>query len=248
MSEKGIGGTGTMRQNRLQRIAIVSKKDLEKKTVVRGHSSTLYRGDQVLVAWKDNKGVYAASNKHSGICSKTCKRFCRTTRKDICVPIPDLIGAYNTGMGGVDLLDAMVAVYRVLYRIHKWWFAIYTWSLSVSAVNAWRLRMHITGKKDPFLDFMRELVIEIFMVHGKPPTIKRRPSLAPPDDRFDGLNHWIVSTGPGEGEGQGQNPKPKRRNCKQCTLDGHKDNKTVYMCEKCKVPLHIFCFKKYHVQ
>ncbi len=267
MSEKGIGGTGTIRQNRLHRIDIISKKDLEKKTVERGHSVRLYRGDQVLVAWKDNKGVYAASNKHSGYCSKACKRFCRTTRKDIPVPIPDLIGAYNNGMGGVDLLDAMVAVYRVLYRIHKWWFAIYTWSLSVSAVNAWRLRMHITGNKEPFMDFLRELVIEIFVVHGKPPSISRRPSLAPPDGRFDGVNHWIVSTGPsneqnGEGdgerpqakrrsskngEGDGEKPKPKRRNCKQCTLDGSKDNKTVYMCEKCKVPLHTYCFKRYHV-
>ena len=39
----------------------------------------------------------------------------------------------------------------------------------------------------------------------------------------------------------------RRRNCKQCTLDGSKDNKTVYMCEKCKVPLHTYCFKRYHV-
>lgn len=121
MSEKGIGGTGTIRQNRLHRTNIISKKELEKKTVARGHSSRLYRGDQVLVAWKDNKGVYAASNLHSGLTTKNCKRFCRTTRKDISVPIPDLIGAYNTGMGGVDLLDAMVAVYRytnILIHIH----------------------------------------------------------------------------------------------------------------------------------
>ncbi len=88
---------------------------------------------------------------------------------------------------------------------------------------------------------------------------------APPDRRFDGLNHWIVSTGSsneqncegerpkpkrcsckknGEGDGEGEKSKPKRRNCKQCTLDGSKDNKTVYMCEKCKVPLHTLCFKR----
>jgi hypothetical protein len=112
MSEKGIAGTGTVRQNRLQNVEIIGKKDLEKKTVERGTSSQLYREDQVLVAWKDNKAVYVASNKHSGELRKTCKRFCRITRRDIAVPIPELIGQYNNGMGSVDLLDNMVAVYR----------------------------------------------------------------------------------------------------------------------------------------
>jgi hypothetical protein len=50
-----IAGTGTVRQNRLHRIPVVSKKDLEKKAVPRGHSDVLYKHDQVLVAWKDNK-------------------------------------------------------------------------------------------------------------------------------------------------------------------------------------------------
>ena len=62
-------------------------------------------------------------------------------------------------MGGVDLLDNMVAVYRIPFRKKKWWFSLYTWSLSVYAVNGWRLRMKHTGKKEPFLDYDRELVI-----------------------------------------------------------------------------------------
>lgn len=57
------------------------------------------------------------------------RRFCRVTRKDIPVPIPDMVREYNSGMGGVDLLDNMVAVYRIPYRIKKWWFPIFTWSL-----------------------------------------------------------------------------------------------------------------------
>ena len=60
--------------------------------------------------------------------------------------------------------------------------------------------------------------------------------------RFDGKNHWIVST---ELDQKGQ---AKRRNCKQCTLEGKKDLKSVNMCEKCKMPLHVHCFKKYHVK
>jgi hypothetical protein len=70
-----------------------------------------------------------------------------------------------------------------VYRIKKWWFAFYTWSLSVSAVNAWRLRIQLTGNKDHFMDFLRDLVIEMFVAHGKPPVLKRQPSLAPLNER-----------------------------------------------------------------
>lgn len=120
MSEKGLAITGTVRANRLQKVPIIQKKELEKKSVDRGHSQALYKDDQVLVAWKDNKGVYVASNKHGAEQQASCSRFCRTKRQSIQVPIPKMVTAYNSFMGGVDLLDNMVACYRVGYRIKKW--------------------------------------------------------------------------------------------------------------------------------
>jgi hypothetical protein len=71
-------------------------------------------------------------------------------------------------MGGVDLLDNLVSCYRIRFRKKKWWFSIYTWSLNVSAVQAWRLRQRVTGKKEPYLDFLRELVVSMLTVHGTP--------------------------------------------------------------------------------
>ena len=59
LSNLQIGGTGTVRQNRLNKVDIITKKDLEKKSVDRGMSHVLYKDDQVFVAWKDNKAVYA---------------------------------------------------------------------------------------------------------------------------------------------------------------------------------------------
>jgi len=240
LSEMGIAGTGTVRQNRLNKVPIIKKKELEKKKTSRGSSHTVFRNDQVLVAWKDNKGVYMASNKHGADVSQTCKRFCREKRVSIQVPIPAMVTEYNTHMGGVDLLDNMVACYRSGIRIKKWWFPFYTWSLSVSAVNAWRLRRKVTGKMDSFLDFLRELVVIMLETHGKPAlaTGPKRPSLS--GARFDRLDHLIVGT---EIDKKG---KPSRRNCKQCHLEGKKEMKTVYKCEKCDAPLHTHCFKKYH--
>jgi len=47
LSEKVIGGTGTVRQNRLHKTLILSKKDMEKKLLVRGHMDLVYKNDQV---------------------------------------------------------------------------------------------------------------------------------------------------------------------------------------------------------
>ncbi len=93
---------------------IISKKDLEKKTVPRGHTDVLYKDDQVLVAWKN-----MASNKFGADTTNNCRRFCRTERKYVTVPIPTMVQRYNTGMEGVDLMDNMVAVYRIPFRIKK---------------------------------------------------------------------------------------------------------------------------------
>lgn len=112
LSEMGLAGTGTVRQNRLQKIPIITKKEIDKKSVERGFSKAIYKDDVVLVAWKDNRGVYMASNKYSANCKATCKRFCRTKRANIQVPIPESVQEYNGKMGGVDLLDSLVAVYR----------------------------------------------------------------------------------------------------------------------------------------
>ena len=65
----------------------------------------------------------------------TANRWSRVEKKRIVVPMPKMIEKYNQKMGGVDLLDAMVAVYRIRIRKRKWWWSIYAWSLSVSAVN-----------------------------------------------------------------------------------------------------------------
>ena len=55
--------------------------------------------------------------------------------------------------------------------------------------------MRTSGQKEPFLDFIRELVIEMFTQHGKNPARKRNScSGVGVDARFDGLNHWIANT------------------------------------------------------
>lgn len=134
-----------------------------------------------------------------------------------------------------------IFIHRPVFRIRKWWFAFYTWSISLSAVNAWRFRMKVTGKKQAYLDFLRELVVSMLQAHGSPPLAPGPKKIASSGSRFDGQNHWITSTA------EAANGKPTRRNCRQCYLEGKKEAKAVFMCKKCdEVPLHVHCFEELH--
>ena len=230
LSRQGYGGTGTVRQDRLNQVPLPPKKIYDKKVVVRGTAKSVYSEDIVATAWKDTKGVYTASNVHSGDLTKTCQRYIKEMREDVNIKQPEMVHSYNQHMGGVDLLDSSVKVYFPEIRNKKWWWPFYAWHLSVCSVNAWRLRQKVKGIKEPYLDFLRELCLGMVGVHGQdrilPPlkTVKQ----------FDTRNHWPVHL-------QGK----KRRNCKHCTNEG-RPTKSVWFCEKCDVGLHLQCFKAFH--
>ncbi len=140
------------------------------------------------------------------------------------------------------------------WRIQKWWWPLYSWSLSVSSVNAWRLRNIQRGYQEPFLDFLRELCTEMLTTHGSPP-IRTVPTRDLSDNlRTDKFDHWLVDvpTDPVKG-------KKVSANCKYCyskpsgtrssqNPDKFKStsSKTGYMCSKCGVNLHAKCFQAYH--
>ena len=86
LSERQMAGTGTIRQNKLFRIPIKKKKELEPKTVPRGTKDVLYNDDKVLVGWKDSKAVYMASNKFNAATDNNCKSYNRVTKKDVLIP------------------------------------------------------------------------------------------------------------------------------------------------------------------
>ena len=97
-------------------------------------------------------------------------------------------------------MDSSVATYIVTWRKRKWWWPNFGWSLSIQvwvcvfrvhktnifdvslhtymtifqAVNAWRLRQRFTGIKDPYLNFLRELIMCLLKENGTPPLQVRR--------------------------------------------------------------------------
>ena len=135
---------------------------------------------------------------------------------------------YNKGMGGVDLLDAMVAKYRGRVRRNKWWWPIFNWFVGVTAVNAWRL-MRVNQDPDlPYLKFLRGLVMEVLSKHGKkkertgfPVTVRGR---AGDSLRRDAGHHMIVVS-------------KMSRHCQHPRCIG-RTIYDIYECSRCNVGLH----------
>ena len=59
----GLGGTGTVRANRLGPVPITDKKKAE-KSFARGEMETTFTEDISMTVWRDTRPVYVASNIH----------------------------------------------------------------------------------------------------------------------------------------------------------------------------------------
>ena len=99
--------------------------------------------------------------------------------------------------------------------------------LTTSSMNAWRIRVQTTQRKEPYLEFLRELVIGMTAEHGCQSEKQHGRSMVIPCMRGDGCEHWIIGT-------QGV-----RSNCRQCPMppDGEEGSKDFVQIRKvwCRV-------------
>ena len=123
--------------------------------------------------------------------------------------------------------------YRSRIRSNKWWWCLWNWSVSITAIQAWRLMEAVTKTKMPFLDFLRPLVLETLEKHG---TKRMRPGaplilrgLAGDGQRRHSEGHLVVRGS--------QNRRCQRPGC---------TGGTWFECLRCKVGLHPDCFLTYH--
>ena len=116
----GIGGTVTIRDNRISKnanpIMMVPSK---MNKMARGTISHACSGDQIVVRWKDNKTVSLASSVHGVEPVSNSSRRCKKESRSLSVPTPDAVKQYNISMGGVDLHDQFVASYCHRIRSKK---------------------------------------------------------------------------------------------------------------------------------
>lgn len=120
-NQYGIFSVGTIRANRLRgaQEKLPTDKNLKKKG--RGaHAQVVCNKNKVVVTkWHDNKCVTVASSFIDSNPVESVQRFSKEARRKVPVPCRKFIKEYNLRMGGVDLADMLVALYRTEFRGHR---------------------------------------------------------------------------------------------------------------------------------
>lgn len=257
----GILTIATLRKNRLGGCSLMSEKDLKKA----GRGSFDYRTDEKsglhVIRWQDNKCVQIVSTFAGVKASKTVKRWDGKRKEHILVPCPDMVRLYNESMGGVDLADMLIALYRTKIKTRRWYLKVLFHCIDIAKVNAWILyRRHCDQRAIPRKKQMSLLQFSLEISHGlmkvgkssqkrslgRPSNAKnsgercekrgRKPVAALPtrDVRHDNIHHW-----PEHSE--------KKSRCRLC-----KTGYSRIYCDKCNVHLCLNktnnCFKDFHTK
>ncbi|KRZ06700.1 PiggyBac transposable element-derived protein 3 [Trichinella zimbabwensis] len=67
------------------------------------------------------------------------QRYSQSQKKHIKIRVPEIVGRYNTLMGGIGILDKLLSSYRPHLRAKKWWWNLFSNALNVAVVAAWGL-------------------------------------------------------------------------------------------------------------
>ncbi|KRY56115.1 PiggyBac transposable element-derived protein 3 [Trichinella britovi] len=181
--------------------------------------------------WYDNSIVRIASNFLTHRPLRNTQR--RVKGQRIEVQMPNIVRSYNTGMGGVDLLDRLAAAYCPTIKSEKWYWPLFINAVNTATVAVWWIHCFVEERPLSHLELHRHMVLSLLQSERTAtPRVASGFMSQLPDIRFDGVNH-IIGTGL-----QGR--------CKVCKRN------TKNMCKKCNVRLHAErgkqCFEIYHQQ
>lgn len=257
LAKEGILSLGTIRRNRIPDCKLSSEKVILKKE--RGYSEEYVADvngiDVSTVAWKDNRIVNLASTFAGQKPESDVRRWDKQNSKYICIKRPNVVGEYNRHMGGVDLLDSIMGIYKIRLRSKRWPIRIFYHYLDVTMANAWILYKRtaeykgISSNRLSSADFRQQVAVTLCKM-GVKATFSGRRSLqsdidakkhkgpaqhVPPKAvRQDQIGHWPQWS-------------DKKIRCKLPKCVGF----THTVCEKCGVALCFTktknCFRDFHL-
>ena len=150
LKRRGIFSVGTIRSNRLRSCPLKAEKELKKQGRGAFHSSVDANSGLAVVCWFDSGDVQLTSTHSATEPVAAVQRWDKKSRSYISVTCPAIVGEYNQFMGGVDLFDMLMSLYRIDHRSKKWYRRIFYWSIHLGIVNGWLIyRRHCDMKATP---------------------------------------------------------------------------------------------------
>lgn len=107
----------------------------------------------IAVSWLDKKVVNMVSTYAGSQPVIEKKRFFKSENRHKIITCPNVVGVYNSFMGGVDLIDSMLGYYRIPLRSSKYYIKIFYHLIDMCVVNAWLLYRRVNAG-EPYLPLM----------------------------------------------------------------------------------------------
>ena len=218
-------------------------------------------GDVVIVKWFDNRTVNLASNFVGKGEEDKVKRWDKGQSTYIEIARPEIVKNYNHSMGGVDLLDQLISLYRIFIRSKKWTLRMIAHCIDFALVNSWleyRKDCEILGvSKKKVLDLLhfRMRVADGLINVGKIVNIPRRgrPSSSPKLQAPPKRSRLGTEKRPAEDvQYDNTDHMPQfdiKKEATRCKLQECKSRSHIY-CDKCNVHLCLTskknCFATFH--
>ena len=182
LHNQGIACVGTVRANRLPNCKMTPDAAMKKKGrgTIELWTSDYDDVELRAIKWFDNRGVSLLSTYESVNPVVHISRFDRKAKERVNVPCPSIVSTYNKFMGGVDLLDSLLSLYRIHIRSKKWHHKLFFHFLDVIVVQSWLMYCRsITGNERKLkLREFKIILANSLMRAGKSTSTKRgRPSL-----------------------------------------------------------------------
>ncbi|CAG4974391.1 unnamed protein product [Colias eurytheme] len=135
---KGFHATGTIMRNRLPKNCMMEEDKIFMKKQ-RGYCEIKTRADgkMAVTRWMDNKPVVMLSTRLSNTHADECERWSKKNKVYERVRRPEVIKEYNENMGGVDLVDRMLAVCPSRNRTKKWTIRVISHMIDLAVANSY---------------------------------------------------------------------------------------------------------------
>ena len=158
------------------------------------------------------------------------------------VPYPKVVKLYNSGMGGVALMDQRTAPYRLDQKSSvRFYFHIFFDLMDITCVNSYLIYRMKHPNKLSLLDY--KIVVAKNLIQYRQDR-KRAVPMSRPSKRKN-QPESIDNHG-----GHLPDYQTMRKRCLYCAMEG-KENRTFVICLACNIPLCLVkernCFQKHHI-
>ena len=142
LKNMGILTTATARKDRIGKCPLESTAQMTES----GRGSLDYRVDLNtglrIVKWLDNGEVHMVPTYDMVDSLTEVQRWDKKKNTHISISCPSVVKSYNSPMGGVDLFDMFLALFRTKINIKRWYVKMFFHFVEIAKVIGWLLYKH----------------------------------------------------------------------------------------------------------